>query len=188
MKMFLEPDTELELCCKVWITYLPMHKERFSDFISIKITQTFSERKTSGPWKSGPCNLVLYSTEIVHWNNTKISLSSFPPLMSVHQEEGGLCLSPLLLCISITHTQYLRCLLYSLILFGQRIISDFFWVAHLGIHILIDQQAEQAKQTTVKFVVQPFVSIQPSVFLTAVETSHPWDLNNTKKGKGVKSY
>lgn len=72
-----------------------MHKERFSDFISVKITQTFLERKTSGPWKSGLCNSVLYSAEIVHWNNTEVSLSSLPPLVSVHQEEGGLCLSPL---------------------------------------------------------------------------------------------
>lgn len=72
-----------------------MYKERFSDFISVKITQTFLERKTSGPWKSGLCNLVLYSAEVVHWNKTKVSLSSLPPLVSVHQEEGGLCLSPL---------------------------------------------------------------------------------------------
>lgn len=69
--------------------------------------------------------------------------------------------------------QYLRFLLYSLILFDQRIISDFFRVAHPGLHILTDQQAEQAKQTTIKIVVQPFVSIQAFVFLAAVETSHP---------------
>lgn len=127
-----------------------MHKERFSDFISVKITQTFLERKTSGPWKSGLCNLVLYSAEIVHWNNTEVSLSSAPPLVSVHQEEGGLCLSPQPLCIPITHMQYLMFLLCSLIFFGERIISDLFRVAHPGLHTLTDQQAEQAKQTTIK--------------------------------------
>lgn len=71
-----------------------MRMKRFSDFISVKITQPFLERKTSGPWKSGLCNLVLYSVEIVHWNNIKVSLSSLPPLLSAHQEEGGLHLFP----------------------------------------------------------------------------------------------
>lgn len=165
-----------------------MHKERFSDFISIKITQTFLERKTSGPWKSGLCYLVLYSAEIVHWNNTKVFFASLPPLVCVRQEGRELCLSPQSLRISITHIQYLGFLLCSLILFGQRIITEFFRLAHPGIHILTDHQAEEAKQTTIKIVLQPFVSIQPFVFLTAEETSHPWDLNNTKKGKGVKSY
>lgn len=130
-----------------------MHKERISDFISVKITQTFLERKTSGLWKSGLCYLVLYSAEIVHWNNTKVFFASLPPLVYVHQE--GRELSPQSLCISITHIQYLRFLLCSLALFGQRIITEFFRAAHPGIHILTDHQAEEAKQTTIKIVLQP---------------------------------
>lgn len=166
-----------------------MHKERFSDFINVKITQTFLERKTSGPWKSGLCNLVLYSAEIVHWNNTEVSLSSAPPLMSVHQEEGGLCLSPQPLCIPITHMQYLMFLLCSLIFFWPKNNLWSFqscpsWVTYPDWSTSRTSQANNYKET----VVQPFVSIQPFVFRAAVETSHPWDLNNTKKGKGVKSY
>lgn len=94
--------------------------------------------------------------------------------MAIHQEEERSA-SPLQpLCISITHMQHLRFLLHFLILSGQRIIfSGFFRVIHSGIHILTDQQTEQTKQMTTEFVLQPFVSIQSFVFLTAVEPSHP---------------
>lgn len=93
--------------------------------------------------------------------------------MSAHQEEGGLHLfPPAPLHLNNPHAVPQVPPVF-LDLFGQRIISDFFRVAHPGIHILTDQQAEQTKQITIKFVVQPFVSIQPFVFLAAVETSHP---------------
>jgi len=36
---------------------------------------------------------VLYPAEIVCWNNTSVPLSSLPLLVSVNQEEEGLCLS-----------------------------------------------------------------------------------------------
>lgn len=76
--------------------------------------------------------------------------------------------------ISVTHRQCLRFLSCFLLLSGQRrIFSGFFRVIHSGIHMLTDQPTEQSKQTAIEFVLQPFVSIWPFVFLTAVETSHP---------------
>lgn len=144
-----------------------MHRERLSDFVSIKITQTFLERKTSGPWKSGLCNSVHTR---VHFTTSHSS-----PLQS--------------LCVSMTCTQPLRFLWCFWILSGQRILlSGFFRCTHSGVHILTDEQTEQTKQTPTEFVLQPFVSMQPFVFLTAAETSHPWDLNNTRRSKWVKNY
>lgn len=119
------------------------------------------------------CNLVLYSAEL----STGItlvfpfSLYHLSCLFIRKRKDSASPLQPV--CISITHMQYLRFLLHFLILSGQRIIfSGFFRVIHSGIHILTDQQTEQTKQTTTEFVLQPFVSIQPFVFLTAVEPSH----------------
>lgn len=145
-----------------------MHRERFSDFVSIKTTQTFLERKTSGPWKPGLGNLV----------HAGVPLAPSPPPRGLQA-----------LCISMTCTQPHRFLWHFWILSGQRILlSGFFRFTHSGIHILTDEQTEQTKQTPTEVVLQPFVSIQPFVFLTAAETSHSWDLNNARRSKWVKNY